>query len=340
MTELDHLSAEERRLFFELAAYEMKIPFEIIEKDYWVVWTLERLFSLAELKSHLTFKGGTSLSKVYGLIDRFSEDIDVSIERDFLGFDETKNPEKLSSRSKQKALLDDLSNACSKYIQGDLLRNLGASIAERLRETIGWQILNDTDDSSGQTLLFEYPSLTPKGGYIRPFVKIEMGARAEHWPVSDHSIQSYVKAALEEKVHEPEFTVRVLNAERTFWEKATILHQYAHLPIEKPLPSRLSRHLYDFFRLLESDVKQKALQEVKLLERVANHKKVYFASGWASYDTARRGTLRLSPNPRILGELEKDYDEMKAMFFRGIPDWKKIIKTIEQFEQEFNSAKK
>jgi hypothetical protein len=193
------------------------------------------------------------------------------------------------------------------------------------------------DDSSGQTLLFEYPSITPKGGYIRPFVKIEMGARAEHWPVSDHPVQSYAKEALKEKIYEPATTVRVLNAERTFWEKATILHQYAHLPTDKALPSRLSRHLYDFFRLLGSNVKIKALEEVDLLERVANHKKIYFASGWANYDTARKGTLKLSPHARVLEELEKDYKEMGAMFFRKIPEWKNMLETIEKFEREFNA---
>lgn len=337
MTELHLLSATDRRPFFESAAYDLQIPFEIIEKDYWVVWTLERLFSLPDLKSHLTFKGGTSLSKVYGLIERFSEDIDVSIERDFLGFDENKSPEKLSTRSQQRSLLEDLSKASSKYIQNEMLPNLSASVAAKLKTSDGWRIINDADDSSGQTLLFEYPSITPKGGYIRPFVKIEMGARAEHWPVSDHPVQSYAKEALKEKIHEPPTTVRILNAERTFWEKATILHQYAHLPADKALPSRLSRHLYDFFRLLESNIKEKALEEVDLLERVANHKKVYFASGWANYDTARKGTLKLSPHARVLEELEKDYKEMEAMFFRAIPEWKHILETIEKFEREFNA---
>ena len=109
------------------------------------------------------------------------------------------------------------------------------------------------------------------------------------------------------------------------------------MPTDKALPSRLSRHLYDFFRLLESNVKEKALEEVHLLERVANHKKVYFASGWANYDTARKGSLKLSPHARVLGELEKDYKKMEAMFFRAIPEWKHILETIEKFEREFNA---
>ncbi|MBK7962407.1 MAG: nucleotidyl transferase AbiEii/AbiGii toxin family protein [Bdellovibrionales bacterium] len=122
--------------------------------------------------------------------------MDASIERDFLGFDENKNPQKLSTRSQQRSILENLSKASSKHIQNERLPNLSASVAAKLKTSDGWQILNDADDSGGQTLLFEYPSITPKGGYIRPFVKIEMGARAEHWPVSDHPVQSYAKEAL------------------------------------------------------------------------------------------------------------------------------------------------
>ena len=305
MKELHLYSPEERKPFFESAAYDTQISFEIIEKDYWVVWTLDRLFSLPDLKSHLTFKGGTSLSKIYGIIERFSEDIDVSIEREFLGFGDTKDPEKLPSRKKQRALLDDLSLACSKYIQGKLISDLTASITDQLGKQTGWRVLNDPDDVSGQTLLFEYPSLCSQGEYIRPFVKIEMGARSEHSPVSQHKIRSYGQRSSEGKNPRPEITVRVLNSERTFWEKATILHQYAHWPEDKPLPARLSRHLYDFFCLLKSATKDTALQKIELLERVAKHKSIYFASGWANYDTARKGTLRLSLPERLHEELKK-----------------------------------
>lgn len=332
--ELYLLGKDNRKNFFEVAAYEDQKSFEVIEKDYWVVWTLDRLFSIPEISSHLTFKGGTSLSKIFGVIERFSEDIDVSIEREFLGFGEDKNPENLSSKSKQKALLDDISKASSHYIQNKLLNDLTTAIASRLKIDEEWKIVTDSDDS--QTLLFHYPSLSTKGGYIRPIVKIEMGARAEHWPVSEHKIQSYAKMALKDKVHEPEVTVRVLNAERTFWEKATILHQYAHLPNDKKMPIRFSRHWYDFFKLLNSPIKKKALSSGDLLERVANHKKVYFSSGWANYDQARKGSLKLIPLDRVLNDLKKDYELMNPMFFGEIPDWGEIMNTIKEFENEFN----
>jgi hypothetical protein len=197
----------------------------------------------------------------------------------------------------------------------------------------------DPQDPDQQTLLFEYPTTAPKDEYIRPFVKIEMGARSEHWPVSQKKIQSYVKEALKEKVQEDAVWIKVLNVERTFWEKATILHQYAHFPEGRKLPTRISRHLYDFFCLLNSEARNKALADLPLLERVAAHKSVYFASGWANYGKARKGSLRLVPPVRIMKELEKDYDLMATMFFREQPEWKVILKVIGDFEKEFNDGR-
>lgn len=335
MSELHLLSPKEREICFREASVELNIPFSIIEKDFWVVWTLGQLFALNELKKHLTFKGGTSLSKVYGLIERFSEDIDVSIEKDFLGFGTPeKDPDQAPSNKKQRAALENLSKACADYVQNQMATALKESIAEGLGTAKGWALIPDEADP--QALIFEYPNITPRGDYIHQAVKIEMGARSEHWPVSLHKIESLAKTALKDKITEVKCTVRVLNAERTFWEKATLLHQYAHLPEDKRLPARISRHLYDFYQLLNSHVKAKALGDLTLLERVANHKKIYFASAWASYETAKKGTLQLSPPNRVLDELKKDYDLMASMFYGKRPEWDEILRTVAGFEREFN----
>ena len=338
MKELHLLSSKEREIFFQEASTELNIPFPIIEKDFWVVWTLGRLFSLDELKAHLAFKGGTSLSKVYGLIERFSEDIDVSIEKDFLGFGTPeKDPDQAVSNKKQRAALENLSKACANYVQNEMATTLKASIADELGTSDGWALIPDEADP--QALIFEYPNITPRGDYIHQAVKIEMGARSEHWPVSLHQIESLTKQGLKDKVIETKYTIRVLNAERTFWEKATLLHQYAHLPEDKKLPARISRHLYDFYQLLNSSVKAKALGDLRLLDRVANHKKIYFASAWASYDIAKKGTLKLSPSNRLLNDLKKDYDLMATMFYGDSrPEWEVILKTIADFEHEFNNG--
>jgi Nucleotidyl transferase AbiEii toxin, Type IV TA system len=333
MKELHLLDSVERRLFFEVAASELKMPLEIIEKDYWVVWALGKLFSVPDVKNHLTFKGGTSLSKVFGIIHRFSEDIDLSIEKKFLG---SADPEKATSGKKRRAILEKLSLACASYVQNELKDALEAAMAKSLGRPGTWQLSVDDDDPDKQTLQFQYPTTTPKGGYIRPSVKIELGARSEHWPVNDHKIQSYIKMALKDKIAEPEVVVKALNAERTFWEKATILHQYANLPEDKALPARISRHYYDFFCLLNSNVKDQTVAKQELLERVAVHKSIYFASAWANYETARKGSLKLSPPQRIVAELKRDFGLMKDMFFGPVPDWNDVLNAIEKFEADFN----
>ncbi|MBS0655870.1 MAG: nucleotidyl transferase AbiEii/AbiGii toxin family protein [Verrucomicrobia bacterium] len=339
MTEIYLLQKRERQLFFDTVATMTGIPFPLLEKDFWVVWVLERLFSLQDLQPYLTFKGGTSLSKVYGLIHRFSEDVDLSIEKEFFGFCKDRDPGKAVSKKQQMAILESLNKACSEYVQRKLLLDLTGAIGAKLGNDERWNIILDTRDPDGQTLLFEYPHISAKGDYIQQSVKIEMGARSEHWPVSQQVVQSYLKHALPDKVTEPEIRVRVLNAERTFWEKATILHQYAHLPEGKSLPQRISRHFYDFYCLLLSPIKERALKEAALLDRVATHKSIYFASSWAQYPSARRETLKLFPPKRLLKELEKDYALMEPMFFREIPEWQEILKTVQEFEKEFNNPK-
>jgi predicted nucleotidyltransferase component of viral defense system len=137
MSDLHLMSPEERQLFFDEAVVESGISNAIIEKDFWVVWTLERLFSIEDLERYLTFKGGTSLSKVYGLIHRFSEDIDLSIEKNFFGFDGDKDPEKAESKKKQRASIESLAVACSKYVQNELLPLLRNKIADSLGTTDG-----------------------------------------------------------------------------------------------------------------------------------------------------------------------------------------------------------
>ena len=131
MKKLFLLPKDEREFFFRSAAEKSGIPFEIIEKDYWVVWILDRLFSLPELAPHLTFKGGTSLSKIYGVIDRFSEDVDISIEKKFFGFDQSNSPEVATSRKKQKAILEKLATACVQYVQNKLLGDLRENLLIR-----------------------------------------------------------------------------------------------------------------------------------------------------------------------------------------------------------------
>jgi hypothetical protein len=152
-----------------------------------------------------------------------------------------------------------------------------------------------------------------------------------------HKIVPYVAEILPARLNQMDAEIRVLNIERTFWEKATILHKYAHYPDTKEVPERQSRHFFDFYCLLNSDGKAKALANVDLLEKVAAHKNIYFKAAWANYLTAKKGSLKLIPEEKVMKAMEADYKAMSEMFAGVVPSWDEIISGIEKFQKEFNN---
>lgn len=336
MNQIFEMKQRDRLALFEAVANRMQMRTAIIEKDYWVVWALWRLFEQKELRSYLTFKGGTSLSKIFNVIKRFSEDIDLSIEKSFFGFGDENSPENASSHKKCSAALKKLSAACAHYVQNDLLKMLTNDFKKLLGDKQKWQLSIDTEDPDEQTILFDYPKTTQSKSYIRQYIKMEMGARSEHWPISQKKISSYVKDKLKNSVGEPQIIIRVLDVKRTFWEKATILHAYAHVPDDKKIPARLARHYYDMHCLLNSDIKDKAAKDLELLARVVKHKIIYFRSSWSQFETAAKGTLKQMPSNQIEKYLRTDYMAMADMFFEKPPEWDVILSDIEKFEREFN----
>ena len=128
--------------------------------------------------------------------------------------------------------------------------------------------------------------------------------------------------------------------ERTFWEKATILHHEAHRPEYSVIPSRYSRHYYDFYRLAHSDVKEKAFIKVALLQKVVDFKKKFYPRGWAKYEEAKPGTFRLSPPSHNKKKLESDYKTMKEMIYGDYPAFETLMQYIEQLENEINALQR
>src|SRR6185312_13908908 len=196
MDDVARMTAEERRdLFTEAAAQWGNIRPEVMEKDFWVCWTLKHVFDLGPPPAHLVFKGGTSLSKVYGLIERFSEDIDLSLSREDLGFGGDRDPYSAPSRKKQDALIDELVARCTEAIVGELLPRLRERFASILGPEGGaWSLAIDADDA--QTVNFIYPVGVLLGRsapvrYLRPVVRLELGARSDHWPAEDQIVRPY-----------------------------------------------------------------------------------------------------------------------------------------------------
>ena len=319
----------------------MGLPPHVIEKDFWVCWTLRRLFSLESLKEHLLFKGGTSLSKAYRLIHRFSEDIDISIQRESLGFGGEKDPAnpKLSNKARTRQVVA-LADAAKSQIFEKVSPELDQMIrSQGLNEDC--TLTKDDTDPDQQSLAFAYPrtELTQDAtAYLRPSVKIEFGARSDHWPAEIKQVQPYLAQEIPDAMQDSTTEVKVMDVRRTFWEKATILHQLAHLPADKSFPARYSRHYSDVAELITSKVADEAANDERLLKAVVEHKQTFYRSAWANYGTATRGTLRLLPPDDRVGDLAKDLESMREMFFDQPPELNHVLQILGDWLTIFNRA--
>lgn len=334
-------TVERAELFRETSLRKINILPAIVEKDFWVCWTLKRLFALTNLSERMIFKGGTSLSKVFNVINRFSEDIDLSFDRSMLGFDGERNPSDNMSNSKRKKLLKELSVACEQHVAKQLLPMLEKDFSSIIgdSEPGNWKIAIDEYDK--QTLFFKYPTGIAETEvkipeYIPPFIKLEMGARSDPWPSGDYRIQSYAAEEYPDYFSDPFCTVHTLNAERTFWEKATLLHAEYHRPGKGETRERLSRHYFDLALLAKSEFKDKAISDMGLLKAVINHKLLFFYSSWANYRSVSSGNLHLVPKKERISDIVRDYEKTKDMIFGDAPSFEEILEILNGLEKEIN----
>jgi hypothetical protein len=340
MQSLLQLRSDEQKLVIEQTAAQVGWVAMSIEKDFWVCWALQQLFTMSDLAPNLTFKGGTSLSKVWKLIDRFSEDIDLTIDRAALGFGGADGPDQAASRKQQSKRLKELKAACSQHVQAVVMPQLEARMKAALNDKT-WALQPDKDDPDGQTLLFEYPThFQPKQDrYIRPVVKIEFGARSDPWPAHESVIRPIIAEVFPRAIPEPDCKVTALAPERTFWEKAMLLHEETYRPIDKARRPRMARHYYDLYRLIDQGVAARAAKDRELFERVAEHRQVFFSQTWVDYATPRPGSMRLAPNPEHEAGWRQDYIAMQGEMFSTVPPtFDEILQAIKAFELEFNTA--
>lgn len=319
-------SAAQRRELFSEAAARLDMTPAVVEKDFWVTWVLDRLFATPKLAQLLMFKGGTSLSKGYGLIERFSEDIDLILDWRVLGGDD---PLAERSRTRQAELNEAINREAQAYIAGPLLANLVAALAG-----IGECRIGEDDP---HVIEVRYPAAFADT-YLRPEVRLEIGPLAAWLPHEEGRISAYAAQAFPDVFARRETTVRTIRAERTFWEKATILHQEAHRPEDSPQPARYSRHYYDLTRMAASPVKAAALADRELLASVVAFKQRFYPRPWARYDLAMPGSLRLLPGERMLAAVEADYRAMADMIFGAVPNFADIVAQLRALEDEINGS--
>jgi len=362
MRDFARLPSPERAALFAEAAVRSGLRVAIIEKDFWVCWMLERLWA-SPFAPSLLFKGGTSLSKCFGLIERFSEDIDIGLDRALLGFEGGDDPAAPElSRKQRNKRVEALKEAAKQWIETTFLDGLtqiiGADLGESGAASWSWQVEHDSDGMP--KLRWNPPPSRAKrrstrqdfgDPYLNRAVLIEIGSRAAHWPASLHEVSPYVAQQIPEAFGAPSASICTLEVGRTFWEKATILHILHHdtqndLDAGKPARQRerYSRHCYDLHCIARSSIGESATSDFALLADVVRFKRAFFCSSnvkEAQYEDARPGTLRLAPHLALEGFFRSDYAKMKksGMFFGEAPSWSEIQHTLQSIESRINGAK-
>lgn len=331
MNEWLKLSEKRRLEILNQVNSQTGLPADAIEKDWWVTITLKAIFS-SKFAQHLVFKGGTSLSKAYNLIERFSEDIDLSIDRTMLGFE----------GELSKTQIKKLRKASGNFIVGKFKEELISEL-EKLgvnKENYNLIFDDEIDDTSDpHRIELEYKSIVEPGEYIPQRVIIELGARALLEPNEQKEIQSIIGQIYPEQAFTIQpFEVIVVVPTKTFLEKIMLLHEEFLKPIEKIRHYRMSRHLYDIEKLMDHDYGKEAIKNKELFETLVQHRSKYTPIRGISYDLHTPQTINFIPPPEVMELWKKDYQAMQEFMIYGKTlEFEELIKKLLTLKGVFNN---
>lgn len=319
------LSNSDRRDIYRAAADRLGLPALIVEKDVWICWALQTVFSHGDVLP-MAFKGGTSLSKVFGVIKRFSEDVDLTV-----GFGAM--PEALPSSRNQR---DKLSATLRGLVANHLAENVRPHLIRSLeRDSLSATVIL----ADPETLSIHYPScFNNRGGYIATQVRLEFGGRNRIAPSDVHDVRPYV-AELNLPVRIPTATVNVLSPARTFWEKVTLAHAACAASDWRSDADRFARHWYDLALLADHRIADQALVEHALLHDVVAVKSAFWSKSGVSYEKCLAGECRLVPDGRLLVGLRQDYEMMirAGMFSEAPPTFDDVVQRLRALEARINA---
>lgn len=310
------------------------INVKAIEKDWWVTLVLHALFSTKHAE-HLVFKGGTSLSKAWGLIERFSEDIDLSINRSILGFG------KITSNSQVKKLR----KASAEFITNELTPELQSTLVDMGVSTTAFNLFirpTSQSDIDPQVLELHYKPDFGKGGYITDRVLIEIGARSLREPCSSRPVSSLISQTFPHSTFAaPPFTVMTVDPSRTILEKIFLLHEMFQQPEDKWKHERLSRHLYDIHMIKDTPYGTAALTDPTLYKAIVEHRSIVTAIRGVDYNNHIPEKISFIPPLKAQSLWAQDYSEMKqTMIYGTAPEFPQLIERLVEFEDIIRSLNK
>ena len=335
MNSFIQLSSDERNLYCRQAAERMEIPLPaaVIEKDFWVFWTLNLLNEIPELKGNITFKGGTSLSKAWGLIERFSEDIDIAINRKVFGQEPPHGAENATSNTQRKTRLEELEDKNATFIKEVLLPILHEKIAGHLNPADF--TLRLIEKGNEVNIEFEYPgTLKNELGGLLPVVLIELVPRADEIPNEERKITPIIYEVFEDLLGEGSFNISTLTPERTFLEKLLFIHET--LEGFNKGSERKSRHYYDLLKLYKAGVFERIKNNRELLQMVVEHRQTFFRYNTLDYTGILSNGVRVLPKKESWTDWRGDYTRTAVMIYNNIPSFEELMSFAEQLENEFN----
>lgn len=300
----------------------------IVEKDLWNCYFLDYLFNRSKYKDFFIFKGGTSLSKCYDLINRYSEDLDVVLDSSIFGINLEEKMEVLASRNQKEKYIDDVNEKAMDFIEKELIPQMQEDCEKELNKELVFDL-----DKENLAFFVTYPR-TSVYNYVSPTIKIEMSSLSAIIPFEIKKVEPYINAVVIDE-YKTEFNVKCMMPKRTFWEKALILHQEANR-VNGAFPSRYSRHYYDLYQIYNSDIWNETKNDLKLLDEVRKFTITFYNRSWSKFEEAKPGTFKLVPNEKYIDELRKDYELMSQMIFGDKPTFEEVMLIIAKIEKEIN----
>lgn len=324
------LKADEqvKRMLLSQAGDKIGLSAKSVEKDLWVTQVLHALFSL-DVSDKMIFKGGTSLSKAWGLIDRFSEDIDLAINPVFLG---------APDGDPTKKQIKKLRKASSLYVAEELAQKLRNRFAELgLTEWLSVEAQpngeGDNTYPEPRQIYVRYKSLYADNlQYLLPMIVLEVSARSLMEPVAEVKIYSLASRHFPLKDLAPMPVVTAVPG-KTMVEKMFLLHELFAVEGHGMKAERKSRHLYDLYKMMDKPFAEEALRDDALWESIRHHRQVFTSVSGIDYTPDMRERMVLVPRTDIVESWKRDYENMcDAMIYGETPTWERLIEAMEQLQ--------